>query len=194
MQLDIGIDLDGCAYHFHEGLRRFAISEGYDPSRLVVDAFSEESTWDFYRDYWDMDAPEFIDLCRRGVDAGVVFLEGEPFPGAVETLQSIKAKGHFVHIITNRSLGTRVHHNTSDWLNKWEIPYDSLIFTGRKHLFGSLDLMIDDYEGNFNDFWGVGVETWLFDRAYNRHVDDRGYRVKNWSQFEDVVDTKALTS
>lgn len=191
--LDIGVDLDGCAYGFTESLREFAVSEGYDPERLAGGGHDDEtaSDWEFYKTHWDMDTPEFLDLCHRGVDAGVIFLKGEPFPGAVETIRSLKDKGHYIHVVTNRAFGTRSHHNTSDWLNQQGIPYDSLIFSGRKHLFSSLDIMVDDYEVNFNELWKVGVTTYLFDRPWNRHVDDRGYRVWTWQQFELVVDDLA---
>jgi len=191
--LDVGIDLDGCAYNFTASVRKWAIKEGYDAEQVSGgDHEDENTTWNFFKDQWGMDAEEFFGLCARGVDAGVVFLEGEPFPGSVETITALKSKGHYIHIVTNRQSGTRSKHNTADWLNEWQIPYDSLIFSDRKHLFSSLDIMVDDYEINFRDLWSAGVECWLYDRPWNRHVYDDGYRVKTWGEFESMVDRKAV--
>lgn len=190
--LDIGVDLDGVAYPFTEALRHYLIEhEGFEPSSVEGGGHdAEESCWDFYKKYWNMSTKDFLKYSDEGVDAGVVFLHGDPFPGTVETLNSLKDKGHRIHIITNRSFGKRSHHNTSDWLFQHEIPYDSLSFSPSKTLFRT-DIFVDDYEMNFKELWEVGIECWLYDRPWNKHVDDNGYRVYSWKDFEEAVDRKA---
>jgi 5'(3')-deoxyribonucleotidase len=209
-KLNIGVDLDGVCYPFTEALRHYLIEhEGFHPDSVAGGGHdADESCWDFYKKYWDMTTEDFLEYSNRGVDAGVVFLHGDPFPDTVETLSRLHDAGHKIHIITNRSFGSRSHHNTSDWLTQHGIPYDTLAFSADKTIM-RVDLFIDDYEENFKDLWNAGIETYLFDRPWNRHVDTMmprflkvagpdgrkhelsDYRVKTWEEFEVAVNRKA---
>lgn len=192
-ELDIGIDLDGVCYDFTNSLRHYLIEhEGASPNVLVGGDHTdwENATWEFYKDCWGMTLDEFLWACDRGTDAGVVFLHGEPFEGAVETLNQFKEYGHRIHLITNRSFGTRAHHNTSDWLTRHDVPFDSLVFTPHKWIFRP-DIMLDDYEKNFNDFWEVGVPTILFRRPWNQHVETP-YQTRDWEGFAGWVHAMAV--
>jgi FMN phosphatase YigB (HAD superfamily) len=186
--LDIGCDLDGVCYDFTESLRHYLVThEGFDHADLPGGGVNDPgTTWEFYRDCWGMTTEDFLAVCDRGVDAGVVFGHGEPFEGTVETLQKFRDDGHRIHIITNRSFGTRSHHNTSEWLEEHRIPFDSLVFSSHKTIIRP-DLMVDDYEDNFRAFLDVGVPCFLYNRPWNRDVVDEGYRVHGWMEVAQVV-------
>lgn len=72
-----------------------------------------------------------------------------PLPGAIETMQEWKKEGHEIIIYTARNMRTcagnvgRVHKNvgsmTLNWLEKFEVPYDEIVF-GKP----SGDVYIDD--------------------------------------------------
>ena len=182
--LDIGIDLDGVCYDFTGSLRHYLIEhEGHDPDALVGGGHEDwdHATWQFYKECWGWSTEEFLAACDRGVDAGILFLHGEPFEGTVGALWNLKNQGHRLHVITSRSFGSRSHHNTSEWLSTHQIPFDSLIFTPHKGVFRP-DVMIDDYEKNFYEMSAQGVVTFLYDRPWNRHVDTK-FRVAGWPQF-----------
>lgn len=189
MSLDIGIDLDGVCYDFTSSLRHYLVEhEGYDPVAIAGGGHDDpDATWSFFEDNWGLSLDQFLDFCNKGVDAGVVFCKGEPFVDTVESLNALKDAGHYLHVVTSRSFGTKSHHNTADWLYEHDIPFDSLIFTPHKHVFSGLDLMVDDYEKNWRGMWEEGVTTYLYTRPWNQHVET-GFRVDSWQEFLEVVE------
>jgi len=184
-QLDIGVDLDGVCYDFTASLRHYLVThEGYDHADLPGGGADDpDTTWEFYKDCWGLTTEEFLTACDRGVDAGIVFGHREPFEHTVETLERLREKGHRLHIITSRSFGTRSHHNTSDWLERHRVPFDSLVFSDHKTIIRP-DVMVDDYEKNFRAFMDLGIPCLLYDRPWNRHIPDSGMRVHSWGDVE----------
>ncbi len=82
-----------------------------------------------------------------------------PVNGAVESLQELKANGHYIIINTARhmktcqgnlgAVGARISLITLNWLEKYQIPYDEIYF-GKPHA----DVYIDDNAYRFNS-WGA---------------------------------------
>lgn len=66
------------------------------------------------------------------------YLDVDPLPGAVETIQQLKSQGHYIIIMTARNMLTynnnvgKIIANQSPivikWLNMHKIPYDELHF------------------------------------------------------------------
>lgn len=193
-ELNIGVDLDGILYDFVGSLRRYLIEvEGFDAERLSGggwDDWSEQSTWDFYRDSWGLSLDEYLQACDRGVDSGYVFRHGDPEAEGVETIEKIRSDGHKVFIITARSYGTKSKINTVEWLRQHGIQEDGLIITKHKTVIG-VDLMVDDYEENFNDFSSIGTPCYLLTRPWNQHVDAGDLRINSWTEFYDRVRSEA---
>lgn len=85
------------------------------------------------------------------------YYDVEPIDGAVETLTELKNKGYYIVIHTAR--GMRTYENNqgkviaahaeklSKWLNKWNIPYDELLFA-KPHV----DYFIDDKGYRFDNW------------------------------------------
>ena len=80
-----------------------------------------------------------------------------PKPGAIAYLKELKAKGHYIIIHTARNMLTynnnlgRIIANQApiviEWLNRYEFPYDELLFG--KPL---ADFYVDDKGITFTDF------------------------------------------
>lgn len=80
---------------------------------------------------------------------GQNYADVNPLPGAVETLKRLRTEGHYIIILTARNMSTydnnlgKVVANQApiviDWLKKYEIPYDELLF-GKPNA----DFFIDD--------------------------------------------------
>ena len=80
-----------------------------------------------------------------------------PLPGAIETLKEFKGRGYYIVIHTarnmrtyNANLGAVIRNQAKiviDWLDRWEVPYDELLF-GKPHV----DYFIDDK--------GIKFTTW----------------------------------
>lgn len=162
--MKVGIDLDGVCYDFVAALRTWLTSKGRDPRGLP-----EANCWDFFRDQWGMTTAEFIAECAEGVDAGVIFREGDPMPQARWALQALHGMGHTVHIVTDRSFGRRSQENTAAWLAEHGIRFDSLTFSADKTIVRT-DAFVDDKPANVEALRKAGVRAFLFDRPHNQEA------------------------
>jgi len=87
----------------------------------------------------------------------------EPMENAVEVLNELKGEGFYIIIHTARNMGTcnnnlgkviaRQAKIVTDWLSKYKIPYDELLF-GKPNV----DYFIDDK--------GIGFKDWIQTRKF----------------------------
>lgn len=179
--MKVGIDLDGVCYDFAGSLREYlGRSLGDDPRRV------EPKRWEFYED-WGFDVSEFLEHCHAGVDQGVVFSHGDPFSGVQEAFMRIKASGHTIHIVTDRSFGSPGASATATlkWLDQHGLAFDSITFASDKTI-ANVDVMVDDKAENYHALTDAGVDTWLLTRAWNKHVDTNR-RVLDLLHFSEVI-------
>jgi len=88
---------------------------------------------------------------------GQTYADVEPIPGAVEYMKELRKNGHYIIVLTARNMVT--HSNNLgkiianqapiviDWLKKYDIPYDELLF-GKPHA----DYFIDDKGISFKNY------------------------------------------
>lgn len=88
------------------------------------------------------------------------YYDVEPTENCVKILQNLKSKGYYIVIHTAR--GMRTFNNNhgkviaehskklTEWLKKWEIPFDELLF-GKPHV----DYFIDDKGYRFDNWDNV---------------------------------------
>lgn len=177
----IGIDLDGVAYDFAASLKVYLEDLGVDPLSLPA-----PTRWEFYED-WGLSLETFIDVCHGGVDNGIIFTHGDPYPNTKEAFDRIEAAGHTIHIVTDRSFGTNGASEaaTRAWLDRHKLPFDSLTFTSDKTVV-RLDAMVDDKPENHAALQAAGVDSWLLTRAWNKHVPN-AQRVLDLLHYAEVV-------
>jgi len=156
-KLRVGFDLDGVLYPFASELARFVSERTGRP----LESMGRPSAWDFGRQ-WGLSDDEFRDLFERGVDAGVVWARGEPLPGAVDAVRSVKADGHSVHLVTARFVGRQPQGNTERWLMEHGIPYDSITYTDDKTVVRT-DFFLDDKAAHVMALRRVGCKAFLLD-------------------------------
>lgn len=85
------------------------------------------------------------------------YADVRPIPGAIETLRELKDKGYYIIINTARNMQTQnnnlgaviknVGKVTMEWLEKYQVPYDELLF-GKPNV----DYIIDDKAITFNNW------------------------------------------
>lgn len=180
MGLKVGIDLDGVCYDFSASVRAYLDTLGGLPHYPAV------TRWEFYED-WGLDLAGFLDVCHDGVDAGVIFTHGEPYPNTAEAFARIKAAGHSIHVITDRSFGKggASEAATRAWLDCHGLPFDSLTFSADKTVV-RIDTMVDDKPDNYHALEAVGVDARLLSRPWNMHVPN-AKRVLDLLHFAEVI-------
>lgn len=119
------------------------------------------------------------------------------YTGAVEALETLHDNGVFIRIVTHRLFARGIHRKSVDstalWLDKNNIPYDELCFSGRKSDIVS-DALIDDSMSNINewrDVHGNGDNprrpAFIFDQPYNRDYSHDPFYVLNWEDGLDKI-------
>lgn len=180
----LGFDLDGVCYNFDEALKLYLIEEHeYLEETLPTGG----SSWSL-APAWGITEEQFEAYCDQGVDAGFLFLHGDPYPNSVEIINKLRDLGHTIHFITSREFGTRSAHNTMDWLHKYGFPYDSMHFVHDKWMV-DVDVLVDDYERNWRECTERGQRVLLMDRPWNRHID--GAERVTWDTMIETVESIA---
>lgn len=100
------------------------------------------------------------------------YADVKPLPDAVETLKKLKAQGHYIIILTARNMATydnnvgKVIANQApiviDWLRKYEIPYDELLF-GKPNA----DFFIDDKGVQFINWSELNQKLFVDEKLSN---------------------------
>ena len=186
---DIGLDMDGCMIPFDYGFRKYVVDAGI----RTLEQCPEVTEMDFYLKWFNekgegIPHEEFLEICHAGVDAGIIFFEGDPYPDVKDAVDRLKKMGNKIHVITDRTFGKDNYSEvlTERWLKKWEIPYDTLTFSADKTIV-STDIMIDDKPENYDRLDSAGCYSILYDRPWNQMKDNRR-RVSSFTEFADLVE------
>ena len=180
--LQLGIDLDGVVYNFVDALREYLVQQRGFPRYEL----GESTSWNFFKDNWGMDTQTFLSLFRDGVQSGHIFVTGEPEPGSIEALTTLREAGHSIHICTYRTIGPRAIPSTVAWLDIHGVPYDTITFAEDKTIIKA-DAFVEDKVENFEALEGVGTRSIIFDQKWNAHLDTE-WRARNWKQVQRMVE------
>ncbi len=184
--LRVGIDLDGVLYPFDRGLALFV----HESTGRPLQELGPATRWEFYED-WGYTEDEFLGLFEAGVDSGAVFLEPGPLPGSVEAVQALKAAGHTVHIVTDRSVGKRSHANTEEWLARHNVPFDSLTYSRDKTVVRT-DAFVDDIPRNVVALREAGCAAFMLDAGRtDQERFPEEWAVASLADFVDKVEEMA---
>lgn len=119
-----------------------------------------------------------------------------PINGTVEAVNTLKSKGHEVHILTARAEGEE--SNTIEWLNKHGYEVDSVTHIG----FGSckgvvgkamgLDVFVDDHTYNIDSMLEhTDAKVYLINKPWN--IDYYNKRVTRIGHVSDLLNELNLT-
>jgi uncharacterized HAD superfamily protein len=171
-----GIDVDGPLYNFGESMKVYLRTLGWEEGRLT-----DPEHWDFH-EAWGMDKNEFYKHFADGVNAEIVFLEGNVDPDALRVLKKLRRQKQKINIVTHRGkIGNLSEYNTVRWLKRDGIPYDSITFSKDKTIVKN-DVFIEDNADNHTALREAGIASFLIDKPWNRYLDT-GYRVYSWDEF-----------
>ncbi|MBM4469886.1 hypothetical protein GS982_20020 [Rhodococcus hoagii] len=165
----VGFDLDGVLFDFTSSFRDALTELRNWPRRACPDP----TRWDFYED-WGLSQKGFLDVCNEAADAGLLFRRGNLPLGAHSALKELRAAGHTVHIVTDRSFGSHPSASqepTLAWLRENRVDYDTITFTSDK-TFVNLDYMLDDRPSNVRALLsGTACDAYLRARPWNEQAD-----------------------
>jgi 5'(3')-deoxyribonucleotidase len=136
-----------------------------------------------------MDLNEFLEAFAEGVDVGIIFAQGDAYPGTREAVQKILDAGNDIHIITDRTIGSPgvAEGATAKWVaSNLPRPIKSLTFSRDKTVLPT-DIMIDDKPSNWEALDRVGCDAWLLDRPWNQEATHITKRVQSLDEFADIV-------
>jgi hypothetical protein len=180
----VGIDLDGVCYDFSASVREYLVTHA---NTHTHDDTPHPTRWEFYED-WGLDLDGFLATCHDGVDAGIVFAHGEPYPNTAEAFHLIQQAGHTIHVVTDRSFGSngKSEAHTRTWLDCHGLPFDSLTFSADKTVV-RLDVMVDDKIANYDALEAAGVDAYLLTRPWNQHDPKPRKRVLDLLHFAETI-------
>ena len=108
-----------------------------------------------------------------------VYLAAKPMKDATNGLDKLREMGHEIILVSYQPTRSSKEY-TLDWLQKWNIPYDALVFTNKEDkTIIPADYIIDD-NPKFLDM--DSAKTVCIDWPYNRGRS-YDYRVKSINEF-----------
>ena len=115
--------------------------------------------------------------------ASSIYMAAKPMKDATNGLQKLRELGHEIILVSYQP--TRLSKEyTLDWLQKWNIPYDALVFTNKEDkTIIPADYIIDD-NPKFLDM--DPAKKVCIDWPYNRGRD-YDYRVKSINDFVNKI-------
>jgi len=157
----IAIDIDSTLHHYWDRLsdsarRRFGIDLPYE----------EQFDWGITRL-----KPQQLQVCIEDTHTEAAILAGEPYEGAVETVNGWHEAGHFVHITSHRADGC--HEATASWLEQIGLRHDDLHCSYDKVLRCqelAIDILIDDSPVNIDRALDAGIVPATISHPWNQDV------------------------
>lgn len=157
----IAIDIDSTLHHYWDRLsasarRRFGIELPYE----------EQFDWGITR----LKAHQ-LQVCIDDTHSEEAILAGEPYEGAVETVNAWHDAGHFIHITSHRA--ERCHQATAQWLERIGLSYDDLHCSYDKVARCqelTIDVLIDDSPVNIQRAIEVGIAAATILHPWNEEV------------------------
>jgi uncharacterized HAD superfamily protein len=166
----LAIDIDSTLHPYWDQLaeiarRRFSIELPYET----------QYTWAI-----DRLQPEQLKVCVEETHRPENVLAAEPYPGAVETIESWHQQGHFIQITSHRAIDA--HPHTEQWLHDIGLPFDELYCSYDKIarcVELEIDVLIDDSPINLERALEVGITAATLEHPWNRDIDGV-IRAENW--------------
>jgi 5'(3')-deoxyribonucleotidase len=184
VKLRIGIDVDGCVYHWTKAVNE-ALADKFE-----VEGLEEHTHWDYLQEHvskqqwewvWSADAAEMV-FGRLDMI----------FPGAKQAVNQL-CQDHEVHFVTHRH-PRRVGGITGHWLR-----YHFRNYTGvhvihnrcEKHTLGTWDVFVDDKPSTVEEFLeNTEARVLMPVRPYNEHLVDSGrlFVFDHWDEVPGLVE------
>lgn len=120
-----------------------------------------------------------------------------PVPGAIGSIERLRADGHYVELVTNKPRWAE--HNVWKWLGKWRPAFNAVTIVDgqsqRKIDLTMADILVDDKPENCQQFLDAGRNAILFARPHNqdgmlkygKENKSKGYIARDWNTVYDKI-------
>lgn len=187
----IGIDIDNCISNFDDTLLKEYLKHDKELRNTGIINENPEYLRKGMFDWTDEEEKSFYNANIENFAKKLKLLEDSSY-----YIKKLKNNGHEIYIITGRNNGEYTNPNelTKEWLNKYDIVYDKLIFTNAydKHaktkvcLGNNIDLMIEDSARISLDLISNGIKVFTMNTRYNQKEQTLD-RVSKWKEIYERI-------
>jgi uncharacterized HAD superfamily protein len=182
----IVIDIDGCLNSYPAPLKMWA--------EVVLNVDRKDSDEAIKRE-------NDFDLLKSTYRHSVLLNHMLPRNGASEVLTKMKNKGYSITLLSARNpeKNSEIKTITENWLKKYNIPYDTLIFTKDKADYinknrNKILAVIEDEPLILDTFKEMETEIAVFSNDLNSHVSYPHFNVVySWKEIANLFDRLTAT-
>lgn len=156
----IGVDIDDVLFPWADTAHMLCERAGITNGRMY-------DSWQMWESY-GCTKKDWLNAVKGMVLDGY-YVTRHPMPGALESMERLKQAGHTIHLVTARgkfALGAQIRTATIEWLDKFQVPHDTLTFSPDKTVLPT-DFFIEDNVDNYDALWAAGTQTVLVNRPHN---------------------------
>lgn len=187
----IGIDIDNCISNFDDTLLKEYLKHDKELRNTGIINKNPEYLRKGMFDWTEGEENSFYDANIENFARKL-----KPIEDSSYYIKRLKEDGHEIYIITGRNNGEYKdpYELTKEWLNKYDIIYDKLIFTNAydKHaksevcLENNIDLMIEDSTRISLDLINNGIKVYTMNTRYNQKEQTLD-RVSKWKEIYERI-------
>ena len=187
----IGIDIDNCISNFDDTLLKEYLKHDKELRNTGIINESPEYLRKGMFDWTDEEEKSFYNANIQNFAQKL-----KPIEDSSHYIKKLKEDKHEIYIITGRNNGEYKNPNelTKEWLDKYDIVYDRLIFTNAydKHaktevcLENNIDLMIEDSTRISLDLINNGIKVYTMNTRYNQREKTLD-RVSKWKEIYERI-------
>lgn len=188
----IGIDIDNVISNFNEELLNEYIK--HDNKIGGVGIINPNADY-ILRGMFSWTQEEVDKFYKENIERIAANLK--PIDKSKETIDKLKSDGNQIYIITGRANGEYKdpYTLTTNWLKKYDIYYDKLIYTDAFDSEGkavecvknNVDVMIDDSIRILERVIDVGKIAFLMETPYSKKKQTRAIRVISWDDVYERI-------
>ena len=187
----IGIDIDNCISNFDDTLLKEYLK--HDKELRNTGIINKNPEY-LRKGMFDWTEEEESSFYHANIEDFAIKLR--PIEDSVCYIRKLKEDGHEIYNITGRNNGEYINPKelTTQWLDKYNIVYDKLIFTNAydKHaktevcLENNIDLMIEDSTRISLDLINNGIKVYTMNTRYNQKEQTLD-RVSKWKEIYEKI-------
>ena len=182
------VDLDNVVYDWVHAVSVWLLSNNVVDYATTKDMYDDYVAWSVW-EQWGLTQGEFFRWWRLGIEAEVIYAQGNLIHGARDALWRLSDAEWDIHIATNRltkfGLHDKIVENTVSWLHDNNIPYRQLSFVSDKTNIMAQAIIDDRYD---NMDVHIHEQTFLFPANHNADkVIDRNAQYSAWKNIVEAL-------